>query len=472
MLELNKMAYTWLLRNIPKVDDILKGEDWKRLTSRYPEALAKDILRVSLDTLRSAIKTGEVTGVPTVPDIVRTVEKGILDVRAPRLKRVINGTGVIIHTNLGRSLLAKTAIEAVVNAASYYTNLEYDLAGGARGDRYEHSTSILKRLTGAESALVVNNNAAAVILVLNTLAEGKEVVVSRGELVEIGGSFRVPDVMTKSGATLREVGTTNRTYMADYEGAIRENTGLLMKAHTSNFRIKGFTHETGVGELVSLGRKHGIPTYYDAGSGWLMSPAGEGLREEPDIAGELAKGLDIISFSGDKLPGAPQAGIILGAKPYIDRMKKNPLTRALRPDKFTLAGLESTFLLYLDPETARREIPTLRMIHENRATLKRVARSVAGQVRRRCPNVSVEVLPLESEVGGGTLPDFVIPSFGVGLRPVGMTVQQFEARLRGLAVPVIGRIEKDTLLLDMRTIGRDDVSLMVSGVETALRDDT
>ena len=465
------MANTDLLRNIPKVDDILKGEDWKGLASRYPEGLAKDVLRAFLDDLRLKLKAGETTTVPPLPGIVLAVEKGLLDVTAPKLKRLINGTGVIIHTNLGRSLLAKAAIEAIVNAASHYTNLEYDLARGTRGDRYEHSTSILKRLTGAESALVVNNNAAAVILVLNTLGEGKEVIVSRGELVEIGGSFRVPDVMRKSGAILREVGTTNRTYGQDYEGAIQENTGLLMKAHTSNYRIKGFTHETSVEELASLGKKYGIPTYYDAGSGLLTGLSQTGLQDEPNIAGELAKGLDIISFSGDKLPGAPQAGIILGAKSCIDMLKKNPLTRALRPDKFTLAGLEGTLLLYLDPEAARREIPTLRMIYEESKALNRTARRVAAQIRRRCPNVSIQVLPLESEVGGGTLPDVVIPSFGVGLRPHGMSVQRFEEKLRYLTVPVIGRIEKDTLLLDMRTIGRDDLNLLVSGIEIALKDD-
>jgi L-seryl-tRNA(Ser) seleniumtransferase len=407
---------------------------------------------------------------PPVREIILSTKENLIAWISPRLKRVINGTGVIIHTNFGRSHIAETAIEAVKNAASYYTNLEYDLQQGMRGDRYGHSTAILTKLTGAESALVVNNNAAAVILILNTLAEGKEVIVSRGELVEIGGSFRVPDVMKKSGAMLREVGTTNRTYKEDYEKAIQENSGLLMKAHTSNFKIKGFIHVTTTEELITLGRQFGIPTYYDAGSGLIYPMSKKVLSDEPCISAELSKGFDIISFSGDKLPGAPQAGIILGKKTYIDMMKKNPLARALRPDKLTLAGLESTLLLYLDKETATREIPTLRMIHSSDVVLKKEAQKIAKILRSRCKNVSVTVVPLESEVGGGTLPDVVIPSYGIGLKPHLMSLEKFETKLRGLTVPIIGRIEKDMYLLDMRTLLKDDRDPLISGIETVLGD--
>jgi L-seryl-tRNA(Ser) seleniumtransferase len=459
-----------LLRKIPKVDAILKHYDWKKLVATYPEDLSKDVLREILDALRREIRTGEASSIPPISEIVLITEKGLIASTNPRLKRVVNGTGVIIHTNLGRSLLAKSAIEAVMNAAAHYTNLEYDLHKGTRGDRYDHSTAILTRLTGAESALVVNNNAAAVILILNTFADGKEVVVSRGELVEIGGSFRVPDVMKKSGALLREVGTTNRTYKEDYERAIQEDTGLLMKAHTSNFTIKGFTHETSIEELVILGKQYGIPTYYDAGSGLMFPVHDRVFSDEPCIPVELAKGLDIISFSGDKLPGAPQAGIILGKKTYIDMMKKNPLTRALRPDKFTLAGLESTLLLYLDRETAIREIPTLRMIHENKVSLKKEAQKIARALRTRCSTISVTVVPLGSEVGGGTLPDVVIPSYGVSLKPHLMSLEKFETRLRSLKVPIIGRIEKNMFLIDMRTLLKDDRDLLISGIETVLGD--
>ncbi|OPY73358.1 MAG: L-seryl-tRNA(Sec) selenium transferase [Syntrophorhabdus sp. PtaU1.Bin058] len=458
-----------LLRKIPKVDDILKHKDWKRLVGEYSEDTAKDALRECLDELRLDIKEGRTASVPLISDIIGAAQKRVALITAPRLKRVINGTGIIIHTNLGRSLLAQKAIDAIVGAASHYTNLEYDLKKGTRGDRYEHCTYILKRLTGAESALVVNNNAGAAFLILNTLAEGKEAIISRGELVEIGGSFRIPDVMKKSGAILREVGTTNRTYIEDYERAITENTGLLMKVHTSNFRIRGFAHEVDVGEITTLGRKHNIPTYYDAGSG-LFYPIGDGDGlDEPLVKRELVKGLDVISFSGDKLLGAPQAGIILGEKQCIDMMRKNPMTRALRPDRFTLAGLESTLLLYLDMEDARREIPTLSMIFQDEGLLKRKAQRIAAAVRKRCGNLSVSVAAVHSEVGGGSLPDVVIPSFAVALKPEAISVERLEERLRSLDVPIIGRIERERLIIDMRTILRNDEPFLVSGIEIALK---
>jgi L-seryl-tRNA(Ser) seleniumtransferase len=459
-----------LLRKIPKVDDILKHGEWKKLVTKYPESIAKDALRTTLDELRTSIKEGKKTSIPRIDSIVEATGKKAALTTAPGLKRVINGTGVIIHTNLGRSLLARSAIDAITNAASHYINLEYDLTKGERGDRYEHCLFILKKLTGAGSALVVNNNAGAVFLVLNTIAEGKEVIISRGELVEIGGSFRMPDVMKKSGAILREVGTTNRTYKEDYERAIYENTGLIIKVHTSNFRIKGFTHETSIEELVSLGKEHNIPIYYDAGSGLLFPLKEIGIYDEPLILEEIKKGLDVISLSGDKLLGAPQAGIILGEKAYINAMKKNPLTRALRPDKFTLAGLESTLLLYLDGETAKDNIPTLKMIYEDKHTLKRRAQRITNILKKGCKNLSVSTVELYSEVGGGTLPDVSIPSFGVALKPHAITIDMLEERLRNIEVPIIGRIEKDMFLLDMRTILKDDESILISGIETALQD--
>ena len=403
-------------------------------------------------------------------DIVDETRKKAIVMTTPTLRWVINGTGIIIHTNLGRSLLAQAAIDAIVNAASHYSNLEYDLNKGARGDRYEHCMSILKKLTNAENALVVNNNAGAVFLILNTLAEGKEVIISRGELIEIGGSFRIPEVMKKSGAVLREVGTTNRTYIADYERAINENTGLIMKAHTSNYRIRGFTHEAGIEELSALGKKYNIPTFYDAGSGLFYSVKAAGILDEPLISQEVAKGLDVVSFSGDKLLGAPQAGIIVGEKTLIDAMKKNPMTRALRPDKFTLAGLESTLLLYLDMEHAKEAIPTLRMIHEDPNTLKGRAQRLLRQLKMRCGNMTVSVAEIYSEVGGGSLPDVVIPSYGILIKPHTMSLEVLEKRLRNLEVPIIGRIEKETLILDMRTILKEEEPFLLSGLETASKD--
>ena len=340
------------------------------------------------------------------------------------------------------------------------------------GTGYDHCASILTRLTGCESALVVNNNAGAVFLVLNTMAEGKEAVISRGELIEIGGSFRIPDVMKKSGAVLREVGTTNRTYKEDYERVIHEETAILMKAHTSNYRIRGFAREPRAEELVALGTAYNVPTYFDAGSGLLIDLNELGIHDEPVIAEEYAKGFDIISFSGDKLPGAPQAGIIIGKTPYIEAMKRNPLARALRADKFTLAGLESTLLLYLDIKKAKAEIPTLRMIYERAENLKKRAARIARLLKSRCPSqlCSIAVTAMFSEVGGGTLPDMTIPSFGITLKPGRISSSQMEERLRRLEIPIIARIGKDSIILDMRTILKGDEVHLISGIESALAD--
>jgi L-seryl-tRNA(Ser) seleniumtransferase len=459
-----------LLRKIPKIDEVLACDDWQKLIKNCPEEVAKDALRQYFDELRVGIKAGAIAAIPALSDIVDEARKKAIVMTTPTLRWVINGTGIIIHTNLGRSLLAQAAIDAIVNTASHYSNLEYDLNKGARGDRYEHCMSILKKLTNAENALVVNNNAGAVFLILNTLAEGKEVIISRGELIEIGGSFRIPEVMKKSGAVLREVGTTNRTYIADYERAINENTGLIMKAHTSNYRIRGFTHEAGIEELTSLGKKYNIPTYYDAGSGLFYSVKAAGILDEPLISQEVAKGIDVISFSGDKLLGAPQAGIIVGEKNLIDAMKKNPMTRALRPDKFTLAGLESTLLLYLDMEQAREAIPTLRMIHEDPNALKSRAQRLLRQLKMRCGSMTVSVAEIYSEVGGGSLPDVIIPSYGILIKPHTMSLEVLEKRMRNLEVPIIGRIEKETLILDMRTILKEEEPFLLSGLETASKD--
>ncbi|HEY3277813.1 MAG TPA: L-seryl-tRNA(Sec) selenium transferase [Syntrophorhabdaceae bacterium] len=457
-----------LLRRIPKVDDLFKVPGWVEIVRIYPEGLAKDVLRDCLDRLRAGIKNGNLTAVPPVEAVLDEVRAEVARRSAPSLKRVINATGVIIHTNLGRSLLPASAVKAITNAAGRYVNLEYDLAEGARGDRYEHCTFILRKLTGCENALVVNNNAAAVILVLNTLAEGREVVISRGELVEIGGSFRIPEVMKKSGAVLREVGTTNRTYKEDFERAIGGETALLMKAHTSNFRIKGFVREIGVDELAELGRTHDVPTYFDAGSGLLMPLKELGISGEPLIREDLAKGMDVISFSGDKLPGAPQAGIIIGKDEYIRAIRKNPLARALRADKLTLAGLEATLLLYLDGEKAKAEVPTLQMLHMDEETLRRRASRIVRILKGRLTGSSVEPAGMFSEVGGGTLPDVYIPSFGIVLKPEGISASRLEERLRCLEIPIIARIEKEAVLLDLRCVLKDEEPVLISGIVSAL----
>jgi L-seryl-tRNA(Ser) seleniumtransferase len=458
-----------LLRKIPKVDDVLKHEHWQQLLVTYSQEAAKDALRAVLEELRLSIKEKKVTVVPPVERIIEETGRRAAELSKPGLSKVINGTGVVIHTNLGRSLLAKPAIEALVSVASNYSNLEYDLKTGKRGDRYEHCSSILQRLTGAEASLVVNNNAAAVLLVLDTFAQGKEVVIARGELIEIGGSFRIPDVMRKSGAILREVGTTNRTFSQDYERALHENTGLLMKAHTSNYRIRGFVHETTVPELVELGEKYRVPVFYDAGSGLLWPLKGGRAFDEPVIADFTHPGLDIISFSADKLLGGPQAGIIIGKTAYVNAMKKNPLTRALRPDKFTLAALEATLFLYIDEEK-RSQIPTLEMIQQDEAGLKRRASRLATTLRKRSSHLSVSVVSLASEVGGGSLPDVALPSYGLALEPRGMSLIAFEEKLRKLETPIIARIGHDRLLIDVRTVRKADEPLLVSGIAAALAD--
>jgi len=458
-----------LLRKIPKVDDILKHDEWKRLTKIYPESISKDALRICLDELRDSIKENKIDAVPRIDQIITDTEKRVKLLISPRLKRVINGTGVIIHTNLGRSLLSKPAIEAVINAASHYTNLEFDLRKGSRGDRYEHCTFILQKLTGAEGALVVNNNAGAVFLILNTFAEGKEVIISRGELIEIGGSFRIPDVMKKSGAILKEVGTTNRTFIEDYEYAINESTGLFMKAHTSNYKVRGFVHETTGEEFISLSRKYNLPAYYDAGSGMLFPLKALGIHDEPCIIEEIKKGWDIISFSGDKMLGAPQAGIILGEKSYIEALKKNPITRMLRPDKFTLAALESTLLMYLDEDNAQQGIPTLKMINEDKNVLKRRAQQFVKKIKKLSGKLSAATIEMNAEVGGGSFPDVFMPSFGIAIKPLTISVEKFDERLRNIDIPVIGRIEKDMFILNMRTIFKEDEPLLLEGIEQILR---
>jgi len=460
-----------LLRQIPKVDSILDSAGWASLVATCPESIAKDLLREYLDSLRLAIKEGRVTTVPSVDEIVAAAGAAVTAVVEPGLRRVINATGVIVHTNLGRSLLARQAVDAVMRVATGYSNLEYDIEKGERGSRYVHCRSVLKRLTGAEEALVVNNNAGAVFLILNTLAEGKEVIIARGELIEIGGSFRIPDVMRKSGAILKEVGTTNRTYIEDFERAIGDNTGLIMKAHTSNYRIRGFTHEPSSEELVALGRRYNIPTYFDTGSGLFYTFEGLGASGEPLITDEVKKGFDVISFSGDKLLGAPQAGIVIGEKGCLDAMKANPMTRALRPDKFTLAGLEATLLLCLDPPSAAAGIPTVRMVQEKKDVLAKRARRVVSQLRKRSPGAGASIVDVDSEVGGGSFPDMVIPSVGIALQPRTITIDVLEKRLRHLPLPVIARIEKEKLILDLRTVLPGDEGDLVAAVARALEDD-
>ena len=384
----------------------------------------------------------------------------------PHLRRVINATGVVVHTNLGRAPLPTLALEHIYTIGKYYSNLEFELESGRRGSRYVHVQELLKEITGAESALLVNNNASAVLITLNTLAKGKEVVVSRGELVEIGGSFRIPEVMTWAGCILREVGTTNKTHLFDYERAINENTGLLLKVHKSNYAMVGFTHEVTTEELVALGRKKGIPVMEDLGSGCLIDFSKYELKKEPTVQEVIKAGVDVATFSGDKLLGGPQAGIIVGKKEIIEAIRKNPLNRAIRIDKLTLAGLEMVLRLYREEERAIKEIPVLSMILKSPYELKRKARELARKLRSLAlPGFVFEVVPTVGRTGGGALPLLELPSYAVRVSLERHPPEELKHYLRKYEVPIIARLEEDALYLDVRCLFPEDYPVIVKAFE-------
>lgn len=456
-----------LLREIPKVDDLLRDERVKELLCLFPRRVVLEGIRRALDGLREGIQKGVLTVVERSSLLDRVVAE-VKGIGSPKLRRVINATGVVLHTNLGRAPLSEVAIERLKEVGGRYCNLEYDLARGRRGSRYVHVEDLLCQLSGAEAAMVVNNNAGAVLLVLNTLAEHKEVVVSRGELVEIGGAFRIPDVMAKSGAILREVGTTNRTHPQDYEGAINDRTALLLKVHTSNYRIVGFTAEVPLQGLVEIGRRYGLPVMEDLGSGLLLDLSQYGLRGEPTVKDALASGADVVTFSGDKLLGGPQAGLILGKREIVEQVRKNPLTRALRIDKLTLAALEATLFAYLDEELALGDIPALRMLTTPLEVLKRRARKLQRLIRRASLEVDVELLMEASQVGGGAFPFQDLPTWVVAVRPLGIGLEAFEEGLRSGDPPVVARISGDRVLFDTRTLADDELPLVAEAIAKVL----
>ena len=464
------------LRKIPSVDDILLRPEMMDLLKIHARHVVVEAVRKGLGRLREEILHRE--ELPELGDnlfenLYSLFQKEIDLQVQPRLRRVINATGVVIHTNLGRAPLHPSAIEHLIEVSKAYSNLEYDLDRGERGSRYTHVEEILCRLSGAESALVVNNNAGAVLLVLNTLAEGKEVIVSRGELVEIGGAFRIPDVMKRSGGLLREVGTTNRTHFTDYQKAIGPQTALLLKVHTSNFRVMGFTSEVSLQDLVQLAKEHQLPVVDDLGSGCLIDLTRYGLEKEPTVQETIKTGVDAVTISGDKLLGGPQAGIILGKKKILDLFKTNPLTRALRIDKLTLAALESTLLLYLDEERAMEEIPTLRMLSLDTKRLKRrgkrLLKRFSGMANKKMTFILREDV---SRVGGGALPLQNLPTLVVAIKPVEASVNSLEENLRKGDPPIVCRISKEELILDMRTVFDEEIPLLAAGIEKALTQTT
>ncbi len=462
-----------LFRHIPKVDEILEDTEVKEKLNSVPRKIVLNSIREELDLFREEIKNNLLSEEEVIEkreNIVRNILIRIEDKNTYALRRVINGTGVVIHTNIGRSLISREVMDNVYEIATNYSNLEYDLSTGERGSRYSHLKEIISEITGAEDAMVVNNNAAAVMLVLSTIAKGREVIVSRGELIEIGGSFRIPDVMEESGAILKAVGTTNKTHLYDYENAINENTAALLKVHTSNYRILGFTSQVTAEELYPLKVKYNLPLVEDLGSGVLIDLSKFGLEYEPKVQDSIKKGIDIVTFSGDKLLGGPQAGIIVGKKEYIDKMKKNPLTRAFRVDKFTISALEATMRLYLDEDIAIEKIPTLKMLSLKVDELEKRANMLLSMLNEIIDGDScnVEIVDSYSEVGGGSLPLERIPTKCISIDFGDKNIAEFERSLREFRIPIISRVYKNRLYLDLRTIREDEYKIVVEGIEYGL----
>jgi len=442
------------LRKLPSVDELLREPSIQALLSHLPRWAVLEAAREVLEERRRLARAGRLPEeAPELSTLVREVQTLAKRNHRPNLRKVINATGVILHTNLGRALLAEEAAHQLLEVASSYSNLEYDLEGGRRGSRQAHLERLLVKLTGAEAALVVNNNAAAVLLALNTLAEGREVIISRGELIEIGDSFRIPDIMRKSGAILKEVGTTNRTHLKDYEAAITEKTALLLKVHTSNFRIMGFTADVPLQDLAELGRRYQLPVMEDLGSGALLDLSAVGLRKEPVVSESLKAGADLVTFSGDKLLGGPQAGILLGRKTLIENLRRNPLARAIRVDKLTVAALEATLRLYLDEERVWQRLPTLHVLTLGKAQVEAKAKKLLEQVQGRLGGrLSLSLEDGFSEVGGGALPLEELPTKLVALRSSTRPPEEIEASLRRHDPPIMGRIKDGQVFLDLRTV--------------------
>lgn len=461
-----------LLRKLPKIDQMLNEivvQEQLKSTSRK---IVIDALRKSIDNYRNLILKEQIVKFED-KDILREFLNAINEFKGSNFKKLINATGVIIHTNLGRSILSKEALDNVVNVAQNYSNLEYDLESGQRGSRYSHVEELIKNVTGAEAALVVNNNAAGIMLALNTLCKDKEAIVSRGQLVEIGGSFRVPDVMAFSGASLVEVGTTNRTHLYDYENAISENTGVFLKVHTSNFKILGFTEGVDLDSLVKLSLKNSIPIIEDIGSGTLIDFSKYGFMYEPTVQESLKCGVDVVTFSGDKMLGGPQAGIIVGKKKYIDKMKRNQLTRALRIDKMTLAALEGTLKYYMDEKEAVDKIPTLNMMLSDKEKQKKRAQRLRRKLKSNTNKFEFMIDYDYSMVGGGSMPTERIPTCIIKVKNDEIKPEELEAKLRNNKIPIIVRVSNDEVIMDLRTIFDRDFDIIVEtfkNIENSLND--
>lgn len=454
---------------IPKVDILMEDKKIIELISQTSRDIVKESIQEELEIIRKFVKNNdEDIAIDHIENVVEKVEKLLEKKRSKSFKNVINGTGVVIHTNLGRSLIDKNIMENTVDLFTEYSNLEIDLSTGKRGSRYEHLVDKIKKLTGAEDALVVNNNAAAVVLILSSLASGKEVITSRGELVEIGGSFRIPEVMEQSGAILREVGATNKTHIQDYEKNITESTGALLKVHTSNYRVIGFTNSVKLEEVVKLGREREIPVIEDLGSGVLINLEEYGLEHEPTVQESVKAGVDVISFSGDKLLGGPQAGIIIGNKKYIEKMKKHPLNRAFRIDKFTIALLEETLQIYLLGKE-KEKIPTLKMLSMPLEDIEKKSKILMNNFKNfDMKSFIVEIENGFSQVGGGSMPLEEIPTKVITLRTKENNLSEMERRLRNLETPIVTRMYKEKIYIDLRTILEHQIEIVSNSIKNII----
>ena len=462
-----------LLKTLPGIDHILEFIKNDIFFANIPKPVIIRSARIIVNELRTAILTNQDKTVEqniSHASVIKLLKKHVKQSILPKLIPLINATGIVIHTNFGRSLLAENAAQNIISVARKYSNLEFDLKKGRRGSRHSITEDLLCEISGAEAGMVVNNNAGAVFICLDTIANNKQVIISRGELVEIGGSFRIPDVMAKSGALLKEVGTTNRTHLNDYESAIEEDTGLLLKVHTSNYSILGFTANVPLKKLVELGKEKNIPVMEDLGSGSFIDFSKYGLLKEPTIQESVKAGPDIITFSGDKLLGGPQAGIILGKKELIDKIKKNPLARVLRIDKLTLAALESTISLYRDPENAVNKIPTLNLLTTSLSVIEQRAVKLFDMLEAiNNSRLKIELINRSSRAGGGSLPLLEIPSKCLGISVENISVNSLETYMRRNNPPVIGRIEDNIFIIDLRTVHDDELILIKKAFTTILK---
>ncbi|MDK2821103.1 MAG: L-seryl-tRNA(Ser) seleniumtransferase [Clostridia bacterium] len=454
-----------LRRQLPSINQLIEYPLLQGL-NREDHNLVVNCARGVVNKWRQKIGNGQ-TDLPLISELAQEVKDKYLSTKCTNLRRVINATGTILHTNLGRAVLSKKATEAIIKVSKHYSNLEYDLLKGKRGNRYDHVTGLLQELTGCEAALVVNNNAAAVLLALSALAVGRETVISRGQLVEIGGSFRVPEVMAQSGTRLVEVGTTNKTYPRDYEAAINPETALILKVHPSNYRIQGFTQEVSTKELVEVGSRWGIPVMEDLGSGFLIDLNEYGISGEPTVQDEIKQGLDVVTFSGDKLLGGPQAGIIVGRRDLIKEMERHPLNRALRIDKMTLAALEATLQIYRNPSRAIEEIPTLKALITKKEVLYQKAKNLKELANDKLETrAKISLIEINSKVGGGALPLTLLPSWGIAIKPISMGVDELLEKLRKTNPPVLSRIREENLVIDVRTLlPGEDIELIKALVQ-------